>query len=152
MRSEFYSIYDDLLVFYKRGARGNNLVSSNEDWLTTISQEVDGIAREIEIEDALRPDARLFLVINFNELVFRPIETIVNGSSISDPLKSNLRDTESLKNDLIHDIKIILSASRRSARSVAYVRGEYKISGHDIINAISKNWHKLNLLRSNVWG
>jgi hypothetical protein len=78
----------------------------------------------------LREDAKYFLLLNFAEMIVRPL-----GARF---------EPKRLKHDLEHDLKILLDSAAEKANP--------EISGHAIINALSKNWAELDVMRLDFWG
>lgn len=80
----------------------------------------------------VREDAKYFLLINFSEMIVLPARERF--------------ERERLEHDLGHDLRILLDwiAFRN--------REKREISGHDIIDALSKNWSELDVMRADFWG
>ena len=82
----------------------------------------------------LRPDARLFLLLNIHQMVALPLSYEV-GRENPVNLDSVLRT----------DLSTILQAAREESK-------EGEISGHNVINAISSTWEKLQISKLEIWG
>jgi hypothetical protein len=96
----------------------------------TIDQVASLFTKEKNLR--LREDAKYFLLINFAEMIVHP-------------LRERLQ-LERLKHDLSHDLKVLVN-------SAAYIgRAKEEISGHDIIDALSKNWTELDVMKLELWG
>jgi hypothetical protein len=81
----------------------------------------------------LRPDAQLFLLLNFRELIARPLDargpTDVRGE---------------LRGGLEHDIWTVADAAAEEAE-------EPEVSGHQVVNALSSTWYRMVTLRWGIW-
>src|SRR4051794_32920686 len=75
----------------------------------------------------IRPDAELFLVLNFYELVVLPstgVEPDEAPSLVFDAIPG--------------DVRLIVESAAQRAASL----GDVEISGHDVLQAISANWER----------
>lgn len=85
-----------------------------------------------------RPDAKYFIISNFNNMIIKPIM-----------LQSNNNDQEinddQLKKYLISDVRTIMFNALEN-------RKEDKISGHDILKSIDSLWLQLQSTKMEVWG
>jgi hypothetical protein len=96
----------------------------------TIDQVASTFAGQKKIP--LREDAKYFLLVNFAEMIVRPLRERVGS--------------ERLKHDLNHDLGILLD-------SIAFQdKGKQEISGHELIDALSKNWGRLDIMKLQFWG
>jgi hypothetical protein len=101
------------------------------DWVRGTINDVTGIFAE-EKGVYLREDAKYFLLINFAQMVAVPLRESV--------------DRNRLTHDLKHDTNLLLE----SAASARKDRNE--ISGHDLVDALSKNWAELEVMKFDFWG
>ena len=93
---------------------------------------------ELKNKYPLRTDAKYFLLVNFNNMIIKPI--------LHQILSGDKELSEILINDLIKtDIKTILKNSLE-------IRKEEKISGHDIMKSIDVLWPTLNSTKIELWG
>lgn len=90
-------------------------------------------------EDKLRADAKYFLLVNFHELVLKPI---LEGEYYGEVTNEN----ELLKN-IEDDIQNIISTTINVEEN-----REGKISGHKIIGTINMLWRELKTTRIGAWG
>ena len=104
---------------------------SDVDWVRgTINDLAAIFAKEKKV--LLREDTKYFLLINFAQMVV-------------DPLKGTIA-RDRLAHDLKHDTNLLLE----SAASMRKDKNE--ISGHDVIDALSKNWAELEVMKFDLWG
>jgi len=85
-----------------------------------------------------RTDAKYFLLVNFNNMIVKPL--------LYQVLKGDTELSEIQINDLIKtDIKTILRHSLE-------IKKEDKISGHEIMKSIDLLWPTLNSTKIELWG
>lgn len=82
---------------------------------------------------SVREDARLLLYLNFDIVIFRPLNIIT--------------ETTSLLQYIYNDVKIIL----QEADSLATENKSYEISGHQLMLAVSNKWGLLKTLSGDSW-
>lgn len=101
------------------------------DWVRgTISDVTFAFTGEKKV--LLREDAKYFILVNFAEMIARPLREKVAP--------------DRLAYDLKHDLKLLLD-------SASFIRKEKEeISGHDIVNALAKNWAELEVMKLDLWG
>ena len=152
MREEFYDIYREIDEEYSRqrpsfGRRSvvRDVVGADEAFTEVLAVRdaslavVDEVLAEV-LEDSpvsVRPDAVHFLRVNLHQMVAKPLFRGAERSS------TRLHPGE-LKEDLMHDTRMIL---REAARA-----GGDEVSGHEIVNALSRSWTLLRVAASNIWG
>jgi hypothetical protein len=88
----------------------------------------------------VRPDARLFLVINFEEFVVLPTSS-VEGLATAYPLPRLVRD------NIPRDVARIVEAALQQTGAA----GDVEISGHDVMRAIATNWERLSFAQPWRW-
>jgi hypothetical protein len=88
----------------------------------------------------VRPDAKLFLVINFEELVVLPTRT-VESSAASDPLP------DLVNAEIPEDVAIIVNGALRRAAA----EGDTDITAHDLMQVIAANWEQLGFAQPWRW-
>jgi hypothetical protein len=145
MRQEFYSIYQELFSSYQQ-------VEGDSDaafWRHVIADIIEQQAQALEIDSKLRPDASFFLLVNFYELVIKPTKMGQRSFQINQD-----RNNDDLQGMLRHDLRIVLRSCKQSTERISREREEddRKISGHDVVNTISRVWDRLYLVRIDVWG
>jgi hypothetical protein len=144
VREEFYDIYKELYEIYRvsQYERGyfpppyRRLMSPRFDILAfrRIEDAITDTLGELRLVRQLRPDARLFLLLNIHQMVALPLSYEVTPESESN-LDSALRE----------DLSTILQAASEESK-------EGEISGHNVINAISRTWEKLQISKLEIWG
>lgn len=99
-----------------------------------VRRTIDDIASEFTKQKAvfLREDAKYFILINFTEMIVKPLRERV--------------ERDRLMHDLSHDTKLLLETAALNSRN------REEISGHDIVNALSKNWGELEVMKLDLWG
>jgi hypothetical protein len=140
MQREFYEIYRDLEERY-RASRYPYLLGAEVLFRPgvvgprTIEDAISDALGDLGLSSQqLRPDARLFLLVNLHEMIVLPL-------SASPGRLEGQRLAELLRND----VRTILEAAREPT-------GNNEISGHAVINAISRVWDKLRATELDVWG
>ncbi|WP_445908871.1 hypothetical protein [Yeosuana sp.] len=155
MNDNYYRIYDQLYDTYpdeflalRLGAfRGTYLANRFIEELREFIYEQEyfvGIMRqtimiyEMDNKFFLRPDAKMFLVTNFNQMIIKPLlvartenKIDLNQKSISEMIQS--------------DLKTIL-------RFTYEIKKEKQASGHDVMKAIDQLWGKLESTKLEIWG
>ncbi len=101
------------------------------DWVRrTVSEVTSAFANEKKI--IVREDAKYFMLVNFAEMIVSPLKERVGQ--------------ERLAHDLSHDSRLLLESASISGKN------KEEISGHDIVNALSKNWSELDVMKLDLWG
>lgn len=154
MKQKFYQAYDELYEMYPEGyflhrfASHDNflfkrLTSELKEFYLKQEQLVESLKKEIEKFEfqhrfPFRPDAKYFLISNFNNMIVKPI--------IFQILRDDKEITEEqLKNYLLTDVQTIMS------NALAYKKEE-KISGHDVLKSIDSLWPQLQSTKMELWG
>lgn len=103
--------------------------------ITTISGAINAFEKSQSGADNIniRSDAKFFLMLNFDQMVFRPLSISNPGYSINDRIYD--------------DIFAILTRARQDALASR----SNEISGHAIVNAIALSWGSLKTLSSDSW-
>lgn len=93
---------------------------------------------EIQRKFPFRPDAKYFLITNFNNMIIKPIlyQILENDKEISEDI---------LREYVTSDIKTIMNNSFE-------IRKEERISGHDILKSIDSLWPQLQSTKMELWG
>lgn len=155
MNENYYRIYDQLYDSYpdefmalRLGAfRGTYLANQFIEELREFVYEQEyyvGIMRQsilmYEMDNGflLRPDAKMFLVTNFNQMIIKPLIVAKAEKKIELTQKSI---SEIIKNDLVTIMKFTYE-----------IKKEKKASGHDVMKAIDQLWGKLESTKLEIWG
>jgi formyltetrahydrofolate synthetase len=138
MRTEYYAIYQNLLQTYEIQPqvvlRTGPFASINVT-PDSIMKLVDAAAATAGVADRLRPDARYFLTINLMQMVVLPV------SQVGAPQD----DANNILADVQADAITILRAAGEE-------QPNEEVSGHAVIDALSKSWDKLRTVARNIWG
>lgn len=156
MKEKFNETYDLLYDMYPDGYFVNRFSRFDKDFLGLarmsselrefyIRQEaiIELIRREIlnfEIQQQFpfRPDAKYFLITNFNNMIIKPI--------LYQILHNDKETTEDLLREYVTaDIKTIMYDSLE-------IKKEKLISSHDILKSIDSLWPKLLSTKMELWG
>ncbi len=143
MTPEFYEIYEFLYqdYIYENDIRRRRRFPNNEYYLLrTIKQSID----TSETEYRLRPDAKYFLLVNFHNLIVRPM--LESRPSVYYNERGS--EFEDLQAAIQSDIATISKESKNNQE----VRNENEVSGHQIMNTIDKNWKELKTTNFKIWG
>ena len=155
MNDNYYRIYDQLYDTYpdeflalRLGTfRGSFFANQFYEELREFIREQEyyvGIIRqtimvyEMDNRFFLRPDAKMFLVTNFNQMIIKPIIIAKNENSL------NLKQY-SISEIIEKDVKTIL-------RHTFEIKRDKEASGHDIMRAIDQLWGKLESTKLEIWG
>ena len=125
MERQFHDIYDNLYREY-----GDELSPTQAQLPQEIRVRIDNAIDELYLSERIRPDAKLYLLVNFHRLVVMPL---LEGGSFS---------TDEGFDYLSDDVGILL----RRARDLADSREAEEISGHLMVDALSEVWDELRLL------
>lgn len=155
MKDDYYRIYDQIYDNYpdeflalRLGSfRGTYLTSRFTEEFREFVYEQEyfvGIMKqtimnfEMDNRFFLRPDAKMFLITNFNQMIIKPLliastEKIIdlNQKTISEMIQS--------------DLKTIL-------RFTTEIKKERQASGHDVMRAIDQLWGELASTKLEIWG
>lgn len=155
MKKKFYRTYDQLFDIYPEDSLAyriefidNKLTKEairelrefkyqQENYVTMMRKTIT--LYEIEKEIQFRPDAKLFLVINFNEMIVKPL--------IFRQLEN---EKETSPKDLF--ITIQLDLIRVMNHAVEFKQNDEDISGHRIMKSIDELWGKLDSTKYELWG
>lgn len=145
MRREFYDIYNSLLRTYRteeaRPVIGRPPPRRRLEPFETLSLRIvdDALSEAIwrtPLQNELRPDAAHLLLINLHQMVTLPL---------LHPQAPPIHPEE-LKDDLVEDIRHILTA----ADSVR--EAEREITGHRIIEVLARVSRSLRISDLDLWG
>ena len=101
---------------------------------TPVRQAIESAEVQLQPRFRLRDDAKALLAVDFQDLVMLPL---LAGGRI--PFAE-------LRNDVATDIGLLASSAADQTP-----RGEVEVSGHRIIDALSRNWSKLRIARYGLW-
>lgn len=145
---QLYDGYPDEFIALRLGAfRGTNLANQFIEELREFINEqeyyVGNMRQHIMIYEMdngffLRPDAKMFLVTNFNQMIIKPL-IIARAEKQIDLNREQLSNI--IKNDLLTILRYTFDT-----------RKETKASGHDVMRAIDKLWGNLESTKFEVWG
>jgi hypothetical protein len=173
MKPEFYRVYDELYrnylfdntkhldSIYNYFGSGRHVGELPPELTREMIYETQrAIDNAVERRDgyAVRPDAKYFLLVNFYEMVLRPIAAELRTRG----LIGERFDRDRMREDLKHDVELILEAAEEHARyrsetddgpPEAFAReGVREISGHSVIDAIGGVWNKIKYNEYLYWG
>ncbi|WP_339884659.1 hypothetical protein [Polaribacter vadi] len=86
----------------------------------------------------LRPDAKMFLVTNFNQMI---VKTLI----VAKAEKQLDLSKKSLSKMINNDLETIMSYTFK-------IKKERKASGHDVMKAIDQLWGQLECTKLKIWG
>jgi hypothetical protein len=113
-------------------AFGEKLGRRDPNWSTVIADAIDAAEGEIT-PISIREDGKALLAVNFEDLVLLPL--FLGGATL---------DTE-LFDDVREDILMLV----KNAAEVSI--GDDHISGHKLIDSLSRNWENLRISRFALW-
>lgn len=139
MRPEFYDVYRDLSELYRlsqydlRVARRPLFFTDIRD-IRIVEDAINETVADMGLARILRPDAKLFLLVNLHQMLALPL-AYVEGSR---------RERVAIDEIIRADLRTILHSAREGSRE--------EISGHAVVNAISRVWGQLRATEIDVWG
>jgi hypothetical protein len=104
-----------------------------DDALRQMIKEADQRLRS-EHDRALRPDAKLFLLINFRDMIARPLDAVGDDN-----------DRQQLREGLASDVWTVTDAAGRAGPP------DSEVSSHEVVNALNRNWDQMVTLRTRLW-
>lgn len=145
MKKEYREIFKDLYeefgfaLFFEQRYYTDRLRPVRE-----IKGIIENAIIELKISDIIRPDSKHFLLVNFFEMINRPI---------SHPSCPVYMDHEKLRKDMYEDIKLILEKAKSEVTYSNNAKFKKEgLTGQIILNTISKLWNKLNVNKIDIWG
>jgi hypothetical protein len=147
VRLDFYDVYRSLKANYELASRGLTTAErAPQIGLGIVERALDAVLKELRYDDRLRPDARLFLVVNVHQMVVLPL--LIGPSDVRVQFSGLARQDfpSQLEQAVVRDLRTILvEASLDSVSS-------HEISAHAVVNATARNWARLEILGFDVWG
>ena len=136
MRREFIDVYADLIGDYGRLPTSRGFETIYPRPMRLLAEAVDkGIAR-VRTVRRVRPDAHLFLLVNFGELVLKPL------THRDSPTR---RSPESIALDIQADTTTIVEAATRAADGDA-------ITAADTLRVLPEAYGALKIKSTELWG
>lgn len=174
MRHEFYEVYENLYrdylydsthyqeyrdnILYRLRRRARALPPELVKEMVYETQRAIDNAAEKRGDYKVRPDAKYFLLVNFYEMVLRPIATELQTRGEVGERFSR----DSMREDLRHDVELILEDAEDRARrrnegvpqpwAQSAEEGAREISGRNVIDAIGGVWEKIKYNEYLYWG
>lgn len=157
MDKKYFEIYENLYFDYiYDGDRYSKLyypysIYEYYSLITLVRRSID----KTDKENILRPDAKFYLLVNFDNLIIKPLFME--------------REPRSLNNDLFlklgksiqSDIRAIIEASQKSydgkfekkeSEISEEILRERQVSGHRIMETINELWKDLKTAQFEIWG
>lgn len=130
MERQSRDIYNNLYREY-----GNELDRAQAELAQEIRVRLDNAIDALYLSERIRPDARLYLLVNFHRMAIMPLT------------EARKAYTDELYNFVSEDAEIIL----RRASDLADRRSEAEISAHLLIDSVSEVWDELRLNSQDWW-
>ena len=134
-RKNYQNLADDYPFEGARHYFRNLLFPRKDNIPTMIRKEIRNFRRENERYD-VRPDAEYFLILNFHQMIAAPL--LMNRGLSNEDFHSRLTEA------IAADVTEIL----RGATDEAHDR---EISGHSIVQSLSKRWDRLKTTEFKLW-
>ncbi|HEX8948370.1 MAG TPA: hypothetical protein VF790_05370 [Dissulfurispiraceae bacterium] len=145
MRDKYYDVYRDLYEDYQmQGILLTNYLADiplrphrqpRRTTLRMVVNAIDAAIGELGLTKRIRPDARLFLLVNLHQMVVLPLSSGVEPGLERADLEATLE----------RDVTTILrNAAERAEGS--------EISAHAILDATADTWRALGVNRFETWG
>jgi hypothetical protein len=142
MEERYRGIYSE--IYDARTGDGTPLLQSetfvrlrrfSDDLIPGVRSAISRSGRLRDVRDGarLREDAKALLAVNFQELVLVPLLA-------AERVRSN-----EIREAVSHDIQLLVSRAEASSAPAP------EISGHRIIDSLSRNWGRLSLSSFNLW-
>jgi len=114
--------------------------------VSAVRERIEEGIGQLELGDRVRPDARLFLLANFCEMIVLPIERLGSTTGSAIPIEE-----DELFRRVTYDTITILSRAAEINRGRARRSEDDRISGHDVLDATSQKWDDLMLASRGFW-
>jgi hypothetical protein len=142
MLDDFYDIYNEVDQDYaeqrERVPRIFPRPALREVALVVVNEALSEALQELPERSRVRPDAVHFLRVNLHQMVTLPLFRREEWAG-----RSSLHPGE-LKNYLRHDVDIVLRESPLDSRG--------EITGHAVLDTLSRVWSRLRVTGFEVWG
>jgi hypothetical protein len=139
MDPEFKKIYQELFDSYRAGPVNGELSdeqrSRMKDSLALVGDIIESELPTINLP--LRPDARLFLIVNIHQIIALPLSHPDSPTEFSDEVKDELRS----------DIRDILQSAKKESEN----RNREEVAASHVLWGISKILDKLKLKSWRIW-
>jgi hypothetical protein len=150
MRKEYYEIYRELYDIYRFnqsdpeyfgrriGLFRKRRLPPFADMRTVrmIDNAIIEAQGELGLGDRVRPDARLFLLVNLHQMVALPVAGV----------SGRYREPQSRVEEYVRqDVRDILEAAKEESKDA-------EVSGHAVVGALARIWEKLQINKLEVWG
>lgn len=142
---ELYGMYPDayFLARFSDNSLLGRISSEYREFFVRMEPLVEIIRNEIQDFEfkyrwPFRPDAKYFLITNFNNMIIKPImyNIFQNDDEVTEgQLKEYIRS----------DVKLIMITSYENKK-------EKLISGHDVLKSIDTLWPQLQSTKMELWG
>lgn len=145
MNQDMHEIYRLLYSDYTETPFSPDLGSPSRDRpvrdgvLPRITAMIEDAERRTKAPHRLRPDARLFLVVNFHQMVSRPLQL------------GNVLPDEQLLQLIHHDLRIVVEDAANEDDADAVTPSRDGISAAAVVRAIARRWKELKLNGIGVW-
>jgi hypothetical protein len=153
MRPVFYETYQELFDAYifeamTRGTRGVvEPLRFDRDSARRVLSVRDAVEQGIgraQVARRLRPDARYFLLVNFDEMVARPLTRA--------PVQSrDIATDPELVEFIADDVQTILQAAQKQVTPPAD-QLTAEIGGGQVVKALGQVYDQLKTVKLDVWG
>lgn len=137
MRREFVEVYQDLYASYARTGPRLPLEPFSAKLSRLVRDSVQSASEFLKQPWGIRPDAMLFLAVNFNELVAKPL------LDKRAPVKRNFSDIAEI---IRHDTAMILS------RATPITGEAPELSAWGVLRAASQVYDGLAVTSAGIWG
>lgn len=142
MKKQYYLIFEDLYRDRFDARRTGWPDATGEVLRALIDRAID----DANLVGRVRPDARYFLLVNFTEMVLRPLAA---GGDIA---SGDLQIFEA-RDDLKRILNWAREESTRRQFDATYDQpAPVEISARDVISAIARNWDQIAVNKLDAWG
>ncbi|ROI11893.1 hypothetical protein ACLB6K_24215 (plasmid) [Microcystis aeruginosa FACHB-524] len=142
MNERYYEIYDQLYRNYSYTSAARSPLGP------AITRIIDEQIEFLHLVSRIRPDAKLFLLVNFTDVILSPL--IVTGVEDQNILLENT--AEDIKAILVAASQVSSLRGRNNEITIEPIVENRKISSHDVLIAVQSIWSLLRTLRIEVWG
>jgi hypothetical protein len=134
-------VYDQMYSSYGDSRDWLGIQAEPQEIFTAdvVRKSIESTTAELELENQLRADARLFLLVNFHELILIPL------------LRTGRTDVDQSTARIQHDLIRILDTARSLAHSRSPAGSEVYVSGHTVVDALAASWNELELTSTGIW-
>lgn len=147
MKADFYKTFEERYLQFGVSPVLHAFPPDEIIEILKLRRLIDRVTEEMGYSQSLRPDAKLFLLVNLHTMILEPVRSTV-GLDVSN---------ESFQKDVESDIRLLLEESVRlglgGSRSSIWPGDPVSfVSSHNVIAAVNNQWRNLRMNSLSLWG